>query len=85
MDRRSNIVAHDRTSSVILEPQPEGGFTVLVPALPEIVTEGDTEAEALAMAEDAIRLVLEDRAARGEDIPDDSSTRIREVKVTVAA
>jgi antitoxin HicB len=79
------MVARDRTFSVILEPQPEGGFTVLVPALPEIVTEGDTEEEALAMAEDAIRLVLEDRAARGEEIPRDSSTRIREVKVTIAA
>lgn len=78
-------MAHDRTFSVILEPQPEGGFTVFVPALPEIVTEGDTEEEAIAMAKDAIRLVLEDRSARGEDIPGDSSTRIREVKVSVAA
>jgi antitoxin HicB len=85
MQRRSNIVAHDRTFSVILEPQPEGGFTVFVPALPEIVTEGDTEEEAIAMAKDAIRLVLEDRSARGEHIPVDSSTRIREVKVSVAA
>jgi predicted RNA binding protein YcfA (HicA-like mRNA interferase family)/predicted RNase H-like HicB family nuclease len=39
-------------------PQPEGGFTVSVPALPEVVTEGDSEVEAMAMAEDAIRLVL---------------------------
>ena len=78
-------MAQNRTFSVVLEPQPEGGFTVLVPALPEIVTEGDTEEEALAMAEDAIRLVLEDRAARGEELPDNSSTRIREVKVTIAA
>ncbi len=77
-------MANNHTFSVILEPQAEGGFTVLVPALPEIVTEGDTEEEALAMAEDAIRLVLEDRAARGEAIPRDSSTRIREVKVTFA-
>ena len=78
-------MAKDRTFSVVLEPQPEGGFTVLVPALPEIVTEGDTEEEALAMAQDAIRLVLEDRAARGEEIPGGSETRIREVKVTLAA
>ena len=41
--------------SVILEPQEGGGFTVLVPALPEVVTEGDTEQEALANAEEAIR------------------------------
>ena len=44
--------------SVILEPQDGGGFTVLVPALPEVVTEGDTEPEALANAEEAIRAVL---------------------------
>ena len=79
------MVQHDLTFSVVLEPQPEGGFTVFVPALPEIVTEGDTEEEALAMAVDAIRLVVADRAARGEEIPGDSSTRIREVTVTVAA
>jgi hypothetical protein len=35
MKRRSSIVAFDRTFSVILEPQPEGGFTVFVPALLE--------------------------------------------------
>jgi antitoxin HicB len=64
---------------------PRARLTVLVPALPEIVSEGDTEAEALAMAEDGIRLVLEDRAARREHVPGDSSTRIREAKVTIAA
>jgi predicted RNase H-like HicB family nuclease len=47
--------------TVVLQPQPDGGFTVSVPALPEIATEGDTEAEALAMATDAIRLVLDYR------------------------
>jgi antitoxin HicB len=44
--------------SVILEPQPGGGFTVLVPALPEVVTEGDTEQEALGAAQEAIRARL---------------------------
>jgi len=34
--------------------------TVRVPAFPEIVTYGKDEREALAMAEDAIRLVIED-------------------------
>jgi antitoxin HicB len=51
--------------TVVLEPQPEGGFTVSVPALREVVTEGDTEAEALHMAEDAIRIVLEFRKEHG--------------------
>ena len=57
-----------RTYSVILEPLDEGGFMVHVPALPEVVTGGDTEDEALAMAKEAIELVLESRAERGEDI-----------------
>jgi len=44
--------------TIVLEPQAEGGFTVSVPALPEVVTEGDTEAEAMAMAMEAISAVL---------------------------
>ena len=59
-----------RTYTVILEPAEEGGFVVHVPALPEVVTEGETEAEALAMAKEAIELALEERVAEGENIPD---------------
>ena len=74
-----------RKFTVVLEPEEEGGFTVRVPSLPEIVTYGKDEAEALAMAEDAIRLVLEDSLARGEPLPNDEPARIREVMVTLAA
>ena len=74
-----------RTFAVVLEPEEEGGFTVRVPALPEIVTFGQDEREALAMAEDAIRLVLEDCAARGEPVPNGEPPRIRQVTVTLAA
>ncbi len=74
-----------RSFAVVLEPEDEGGFTVRVPAFPEIVTYGKDEREALAMAEDAIRLVIEDSAARGEPIPSGESSRIREVTVTLAA
>jgi antitoxin HicB len=41
--------------AVVLEPEDEGGFTVRVPSLPEIVTYGETEADALSMARDAIK------------------------------
>jgi antitoxin HicB len=74
-----------RTFAVVLQPEEEGGFTVRVPAIPEIVTYGVDEREALAMAQDAIRLVLEDCAARGEPIPAGEPPRIREVTVTLAA
>lgn len=74
-----------RTFAVVLEPEEEGGFTVRVPAIPEIITYGKDEREALAMAEDAIRLVIADCAARGEPIPEGGPPRIREVTVTLAA
>ena len=64
-----------RTYTIVLEPADEGGFIVRVPCLPEITTEGDTEAEALAMAKDAIELVLASRAERGEPIPTGSLDR----------
>ena len=69
--------------SIVLEPQDGGGFTVLVPALPEVVTEGDTEAEAIANAEEAIGAVLAYRRDQGISIPPDARPEIR--RVTVAA
>jgi antitoxin HicB len=69
--------------TVVLEPQLEGGFTVSVPALPEVVTEGDTETEALNMAEEAIRAVLAYRRDNNIPIPADALPTIR--KISVAA
>jgi antitoxin HicB len=74
-----------RTFAVVLEPEEEGGFTVRVPAFPEIVTYGKDEREALAMAEDAIRLVIVDSVARGEPVPNGEPPRIREVTVAHGA
>ena len=78
-------VDQSRTFAVVLEPEDEGGFTVRVPAFPEIVTYGQDEQEALAMAEDAIRLVIADCKARGEPMPNPAPPRIREITVTLAA
>ena len=39
---------------LVLSPQPEGGFTVTSPLLPELITEGDTVSEALANVQDAL-------------------------------
>lgn len=52
-----------------LEPQPEGGYTVTSPLLPELITEGDTVAEALANAEDAFAVVLEIYEDEGRSLP----------------
>lgn len=57
---------------VILIPDlGSGGFTVTVPSLPGCISEGDTEAEALANIRDAIDLYIEDMIADGEDVPED--------------
>jgi antitoxin HicB len=45
--------------TILFEPAEEGGFTVTRPALPGLVTEGDTLEEASAMAKDAIRAYIE--------------------------
>jgi antitoxin HicB len=74
-----------RTFAIVLEPDEEGGFTVRVPAFPEIVTYGKDESEALAMAEDAIRLVIADSVARGDPLPNGAPPRIRQITVTLAA
>ena len=71
--------------TVVLEPLDEGGFLVLVPALPEVVSHGKTEDDALANAEDAIRLVIGYRRDHGEPIPTETTPQIRQVKVAVPA
>ena len=55
-------MGNTRKFAVVLEPEDESGFTVRVPAFREIVTYGQDEREALAMAEDAVRLVMLDGA-----------------------
>jgi antitoxin HicB len=58
------------TYSVLLQPDPdEGGYTVTVPELPGIVTQGDTFEEALAMAREAIALHVEGLAEDGLPVP----------------
>ncbi|MHB0888428.1 type II toxin-antitoxin system HicB family antitoxin [Acidithiobacillus sp.] len=43
---------------VILEPQPEGGFVVTFPDVPEAITQGEDEGEALLYALDALETAL---------------------------
>ena len=59
---------------IILRPEPEGGYTVTVPALPGCVTYGDTLEEAKAMAGDAVRAYLDSMRKHAEPVIDDSGT-----------
>ncbi len=57
------------TFTMLFEPAEEGGYVVTCPALPGLVTEGDTMEEARQMAEDALRGYLESLRKDGQLIP----------------
>lgn len=42
-----------------LEADPDGGFVVTSPVIPELITQGDTEQEAVEMARDAMLAALQ--------------------------
>jgi antitoxin HicB len=62
-------MSHVYKITLVLTAQPEGGFTVQSPVLPELVTEGDTLEEALEHVKDAIKAVVEIYEDRGKPLP----------------
>jgi antitoxin HicB len=54
---------------LVLTPQPEGGFTVTSPLLPELITEGDSADEAIANVKDALAAVIEIYEELGKPLP----------------
>lgn len=56
--------------NAVFDPCEEGGFTVTVPKLPGLVTEGDTFEEAMKMVKDAIRGYVKVLQKAGEEIPE---------------
>lgn len=58
--------------TILLHPDTEeGGYWVTVPALPGVVTQGDTIEEAISMAKEAIALHIEGLIAHGEPVPEE--------------
>jgi predicted RNase H-like HicB family nuclease len=55
--------------NIMLRPEPEGGFTAIVPALPGCITHGRTLEEAKEMAYDAIDVYVESLRKHGESLP----------------
>jgi len=58
--------------SVILTPEPEGGFTITMPAFPEYVGYAQTEEEALALAREGITFEIERLRDQGQAPPTES-------------
>jgi len=70
--------------TVIYQRMPEGGYSVVVPAIPEICTFGETLYEARRMAKDALRCFLESALKTGEPIPKDVEPATEHIAVSVA-
>ncbi|HXJ39600.1 MAG TPA: type II toxin-antitoxin system HicB family antitoxin [Bryobacteraceae bacterium] len=69
--------------TVLFEPADEGGYVVTCPALPGLVTEGDTLDEARQMARDAIRGYLESLQRDHQPIPGNRSPLREELSILV--
>jgi predicted RNase H-like HicB family nuclease len=63
--------------TVVIERDEDGRYLAICPALQGCYSEGETEDEAKELIEDAIRLHIEARLARGEPIYEEvNSTKI---------
>jgi antitoxin HicB len=54
---------------LVLAPQPDGGYSVTSPVLPELHTEGDTADEAVSHVQDALAAVIELYEDLGRSLP----------------
>lgn len=62
-------MAEEREYEIVLQPEPEGGFSVFVPELPSVATHGETVEEAKSMAREAIEAYLEVMREDGLPLP----------------
>ena len=54
---------------LLLEPQPEGGFTITCPVLPELITEADSVGEVFTNVADALAALIEIYEDLGRPLP----------------
>lgn len=71
-DEAMSVYEHPLT----LEPQPEGGYVVKSPLLPELVTEGETVEDAIRNANDALEALIEGFETLGRPLPGAFPTRL---------
>ena len=72
------------TYKILMHKEPEGSYTVNVPALPGCITYGENKEHAIQMAKEAIKLYIAALKDRGEDIPDDTGTLEYTVNLSIS-
>ena len=81
------MVATMQAYTFVFSPEPEGGFTVTCPALPGLVSYGETLDEARRMAQDAMEGMIEVMIEQGEAVPEQDSVaamlRLRQLADTL--
>lgn len=65
--------------NAIFRPEPEGGFTVTIPALQGCITYGNNLSEAKKMARDAIKTYIASLKKHNEPIPSDNESFITSI------
>ena len=70
--------------NIMLRPEPEGGYTALVPALPGCVTYGRTLDEARAMVKDAISGCIASLRKHKDPVPSDDNTLVASLDLEYA-
>jgi len=69
--------------NLIFRPEPEGGFTVIVPSLPGCVSYGKDLEEAKNMARDAIIGYIDSLKKHNEPIPSDTDNFVTAIDIGV--
>jgi len=72
-----------REYTAFFEANEHGGYTVTVPALPELVTESKDLEDARSMAKDAVRCYIEGLKKAKEPIPVERESA--QVKISIVA
>lgn len=65
----------------LFEPAEEGGFVITFPDFGWGITQGDTEAEGIAMAEDALSTMVQEHIRKGEPLPRPTRPRGRKYRM----
>lgn len=81
MKKKLSRKLHEYTA--FFDPNPGGIYTVTVPALPGLVTEGRGIVEAMAMAKEAIRCYIEGLRKVRQSIP--KEREIAQIRIGVMA